>query len=52
MSDAVDLHENLIEVPLVAGTGSPPTQLTGVVRPELATPAPDRLVADHHTAVG
>src|SRR5271157_5413323 len=50
MSGAVDLHENLVEVPLVAGSGSAPTQLVGVVAPELGTPGPDRLVGDHHTA--
>src|SRR5262245_65189820 len=37
-------------MPLVAGAGSPPTQLVGVVRPELRTPGPDRLVGDRHTA--
>src|SRR6185436_3767280 len=49
MSGAVDRHEHLVEVPLVAGAGSPTTSLGGVVRPELRTPGPDRLVADHHT---
>jgi hypothetical protein len=50
MGGAVDLHEHLVEVPFVAGAGSPPTSLGSVVRPEFRTPGPDRLVADHHTA--
>src|SRR6476661_3249525 len=41
---------DLIAGQLVAGAGSPPTQPVAVVRPELGTPGPDRLVADHHTA--
>jgi hypothetical protein len=47
---AVDLDKNLVEVPLVAGAGSAPAQLVGIVRPELGTPGADRLVADHDTA--
>ena len=47
MGGAVDRHEHLVEVPLVAGAGSPPTSLGSVVRPELRTPGPDRLVGDH-----
>src|SRR6476660_2173220 len=50
MSGAVDLHEHLVEVPFVAGTGSPTTSLGGVVRPELGTPGPDRLGGDHDAA--
>src|SRR6185312_5285335 len=50
MSGAVDRHEHLVEVPFVAGAGSPTTSLGGVVRPELGTPGPDRLVGDHHAA--
>src|SRR6476619_6759914 len=50
MGGAVDLHEHLVEVPFVAGAGSPPTSLGRVVRPELGTPGPDRLVGDHHAA--
>src|SRR5271166_5869542 len=50
MRDAVDLDENLIEVPFIAGARSAPTQLVGVVRPELGTPGSDRLVGEHHTA--
>ena len=34
--DAVDLHEDLVEVPLVAGAGAPPAQLVGVGLPNLA----------------
>ena len=50
MDGAVDLDENLVEVPFVAGAGSAPAQLVGVVRPELGTPGADRLVGDHDTA--
>ena len=46
---AVDLHEHLVEVPLVAEARAPLAQLVSVGLPELGTPAPDRLVADHDT---
>jgi hypothetical protein len=46
MGGDVGLDENLVEVPFVAGAGSPPTQLVGVVRPEPGTPGTDRLVGD------
>src|SRR5262245_29075187 len=49
MGDAVDLHEDLIEVPLVAGAGAAPAQLVGVGLPELGAPAPDRLITHHDT---
>src|SRR5215475_8668021 len=49
MGDAVDLHEDLVEVPLVAGAGAAPTQLVGVGLPELGAPAPDRLITHHDT---
>jgi hypothetical protein len=47
--DAVDLHEDLIKVPLVAEAGAAPAQLVGVGLPELGTPAPDRLITHHDT---
>src|ERR1700748_3510387 len=49
MGDAVDLHEHLVKVPLVAGAGAAPAQLVSVGLPELGTPAPDRLIAQHDT---
>ena len=50
MGGAVDLHEDLVDVPLVAGARSAPAQLVGIVRPELGAPGPDRLVGEHDTA--
>jgi len=41
--------EDLVEVPFVAGAGAPTAQLIGVGLPELGTPAPYRLIADHDT---
>jgi hypothetical protein len=49
MHFAVDPDEDLVEVPFVAGVGAPTAQLIGVGLPELGTPAPDRLIADHDT---
>src|SRR6478736_8178703 len=49
MDFAVDPDEDLVEVPFVAGAGAPTAQLIGVCLPELGTPAPDRLIADHDT---
>src|SRR6185295_16997894 len=42
-------HEDLVEVPLIAGAGPAPAQLVGVGLPELGTPAPDRLITHHDT---
>ena len=50
MGDAVDLHQDLIDVPPVAGAGSAPAQLGGIARPEPGAPAPDRLPGEHDTA--
>jgi len=47
---AVDRQEHLVEMPPVAGSGSAAAQPAGVLRPELDTPLPDRLVADDHAA--
>src|SRR5271156_2028561 len=49
MGDAVDLHEHLVEVPLVAQARAPPAQLVSAGLPELGTPAPDRLITHHDT---
>src|SRR6478752_4398559 len=49
MDFAVDPDEDLVEVPFVAGVEAPTAQLIGVGLPELGTPAPDRLIADHDT---
>jgi len=50
MGDPVDLHEDLVDVPLVAGAVSAPAQPGGLVRPELGAPGSDRLVGEHDTA--
>ena len=47
---AVDRQEHLVEMPPVAGSGLAAAQPAGVLRPELGTPLPDRLVADDHAA--
>ena len=44
-----DLHNHVIEVPLVAGAGAPAAQPVGVGLPELHAPGPDGFIADHHT---
>src|SRR6185295_18916264 len=49
MDFAVDPDEDLVEVPFIAGAGAPTAQLIGVGLPELGTPGPDRLIADHDT---
>jgi hypothetical protein len=50
LSLAVDLDENLVQVPLVAGLGAAAAQLSGVGRAQLRAPLPDGLVRDDHTA--
>jgi hypothetical protein len=48
MSNAVDLEENLIQMPPVAGSSPPSTNAIGIRFAELVAPAPDRFVANHH----
>jgi hypothetical protein len=43
---AVDMKEDLIEMPFVSGPGVAPPYLCYVQVTELLTPAPDRFVAD------
>src|SRR5206468_6502 len=47
VSDAVDLEENLVQMPLIACSGTSSSEAVGVVFAELLTPTPDRLVAEH-----
>lgn len=48
MSNAVDLEENLIQMPLVAGSSTPSPEAIGIRFAELVAPAPDCFVANHH----
>ena len=50
MSDAVDLEDDLVEVPLVGRAGSMAPDLCGDLRPELRDPDPDRLMGDDDPA--
>jgi len=50
MPRATDVEEYLIQMPLVAGPGTPSPQASGVILAELVTPAPDRFVADQYTS--
>jgi hypothetical protein len=48
MRDAVDLEEDLIQMPLVTWPGTPSPQAIGKLAAELIAPAPDRFVTHHH----
>ena len=50
MLGTVDADEDVVEVPCVAGPGTPSSQLIGVGLPEFGAPPGDRLVAEHNTA--
>ena len=52
MLRAVDLQDNLVEVPLVGWPGTIAPDLRGDLRPELCNPDPDRLVGDDDPALG
>ena len=52
MSDAVDLEEHLIQMPLIAGPGTPSPQVISELLAELIAPAPDRFVAHQHATCG
>ena len=49
VSDAVDLEEDLVQMPFVTGPGTPSPQAIDILLAELVAPAPDRLVAEHHS---
>ncbi len=49
---AVDLDEDLVEMPLVAGPWPLPPERIGVALAELAAPLADRLVAQDHAPLG
>jgi hypothetical protein len=51
MRYAIDLEEDFVEMPLVAGPGTPSPQAISELAAELIAPAPDRFVA-HHYATG
>ena len=50
MLDALDTDEDLIHVPLVAGSWPTPAQSVGKTRCKFLAPAPHRLVGDEDTA--
>ena len=52
MSNAVDLEENVVQMPLVAGSSTPSPEAIGIRFAELVAPAPDRFVANHHATCG
>jgi len=48
--NSVDLHDDLVEVPLVTGPGTPPADLLGVGRTERVAPVLHGLMAEHDPA--
>ncbi len=50
VSDAVDLQEDLVQMPFISGSGSPSSEAVGILFAELVAPTPDGLVADQHSA--
>ena len=48
MSDAVDLEEDLVEMPFVSSSSTPSPETIGVLLAELIAPAPYRFVTDHN----
>lgn len=51
-SDAVDLEEDFVQMPFVAGLGTPSPQTVGILFAELFAPAPYSFIADHDSASG
>src|SRR5215471_5451446 len=49
---AVDSNEDLIQVPVIAESTLPSLQFPSVVRTELLTPPPDRLIGHDNTPLG
>ena len=50
MAFAVNGEKDLIEVPCVARSGTPPSELIGIGLAEFPTPLADRLRGDHDAA--
>ena len=44
VSDAIDLQEDFVEMPFIAGSSTPSPQPVGILFAELIAPAPDRLI--------
>lgn len=49
MSDTVDFQEDLVQMPFITGPGTASSKAIDILLAELVTPAPDRLVAEHHS---
>ena len=49
VGDAVDLEEDLVQMPFVAGPGTPSSQASRKQVAELVAPAADRFIADQHS---
>ena len=50
VSDTIDLQEDFVQMPFIAGSSTSSPQPVGILLAELITPAPDRLIGDDHTA--
>ena len=50
MSNPVDLEKDFIHMPFVASPRTPCSQASGKLSAELVAPAPDRFVAEQHSA--
>jgi hypothetical protein len=50
VSDAIDLEEDFIEMPLIARSGTSSPKTVGILFTKLVTPASDGLVTDQHAA--
>ena len=50
VSDAVDLEEHFIQMPLITGSSTSSSEAIGILFAEFVAPTPDRLVADEHSA--
>jgi hypothetical protein len=49
---AVDSNKNFVQVPHIAEAALTPLQFSGIVRTELLTPEPNRLIGDDDSAFG
>src|SRR3954451_20797977 len=47
VSNAVDLEEDFVQVPFIAGSNTPSPGTVGIVLTELLPPASDRFAVDH-----
>jgi hypothetical protein len=52
MPHAIDVEEDFVQMPFVAGTGTPFPQAGDIQVAELLAPAPDRFIADQYSARG